>query len=356
MSHESARLRAQKNEAKQRFVEPLAKVRDQDVAVKTLDRAIQSSRLASAYLFHGPSGVGKALVARRFAQALNCERAPQSMSPCGDCETCRRIETGVHPDVRTFAPRDEGDRNITIEVIRTDVRPFVQFAPFEAKRAVIIFPEAEVSFPEKHLESANAMLKTLEEPRPNVHFVLLAPRPDLLLATIRSRCQPVRFARLPDATVRELIATRTDSNAQPAQIDLAIRLADGRVDRAVHLLEQGNLAQAVGLAERVLSPADLGSRIELADELAKTDHTDIVFDVMRAVLSSDARSELIPDTAQSASEPALRTMLGIAPRTLPAVSCANIVHRLRDLELELDRNASRATVIEAFLYDIHRSL
>ncbi|HKU43492.1 MAG TPA: hypothetical protein VJR89_35260, partial [Polyangiales bacterium] len=123
----------------------------QGPAVATLRRALSSGRVAHAYLFEGPGGVGKALAARALAQALLCEAAG-----CGSCAICERVREGKHPDVRVFAPRDEGNRNLQVDVVRNEIMPFARFAPFEARAAVLIFPEADVSFPEQHPEAANA--------------------------------------------------------------------------------------------------------------------------------------------------------------------------------------------------------
>ena len=180
----------------------LSAIAGQEQALALGRRALESDRLGQAYLFVGPSGVGKQLTALALARAALCETASRGQSgggtreACERCESCRRIREGVHPDVRVFAPRDEGKRNLPVDFVRTEILPFAKFAPFEASRAFVIFPEADVSFPVEHPEAANALLKTLEEPRSRVCFVLTSERPDRLLATIRSRCQRVRFARL----------------------------------------------------------------------------------------------------------------------------------------------------------------
>jgi DNA polymerase-3 subunit delta' len=160
----------------------LARVLGQPSAVATLERALSTGRVAQAYLFAGPGGVGKSLAAQALAQAALCCEAPGR--GCGQCTHCTRIAQGTHPDVRVFAPRDEGHRNLQVETLREEVLPFTRFAPFEAARAFLIFPEADVSFPEHHAEAANALLKTLEEPRAQVHFVLTSDRPERLLPTI----------------------------------------------------------------------------------------------------------------------------------------------------------------------------
>ncbi|MCA9603264.1 MAG: DNA polymerase III subunit gamma/tau, partial [Myxococcales bacterium] len=136
----------------------LTDVRAQPTAVETLRRALASDRVASAYLFEGPSGVGKTRAAIGLAQALLCTAAPNH--GCGTCATCTRIETGGHPDVRLFAPREEGAGNIQVEYLRETILPFTRYAPFEAARAVTIFPDADISFPAAHPEGANALLKT----------------------------------------------------------------------------------------------------------------------------------------------------------------------------------------------------
>ena len=129
-------------------------IRAQPVAVKTLRTAVQRDRVASSYLFEGPSGVGKQRAALGLATALLCPTAPGK--GCGACDVCRRIAGGNHPDVRVFLPREEGDRNIQVEFIRAEVLPFSQFAPFEGAAALAIFPDADISFPDNHAEAANA--------------------------------------------------------------------------------------------------------------------------------------------------------------------------------------------------------
>ena len=174
----------------------LDSVQAQEGAVRALLRAREHGRVASAYLFDGPSGVGKERTAFSFATDIVAG---------GDPHIVARIESGSHPDVRVFGPRDEGKRNIQVEVLRTEILPLAQFAPFEAASTFFIFPEADVSFPVFQPEAANALLKTLEEPRPNVHFILTPARPASLLPTIRARCQRVRFARLPSAALRIIL-------------------------------------------------------------------------------------------------------------------------------------------------------
>jgi DNA polymerase-3 subunit delta' len=241
-------------------VSALDSVRAQDGAVRALSRAREHGRIASAYLFDGPSGVGKELAAVAFATDVVAG---------GDPHIVERIKSGSHPDVRVFGPRDEGKRNIQVDVLRNEILPLAQFAPFEAASTFFIFPEADVSFPVFQPEAANALLKTLEEPRPNVHFMLTSERPDSLLPTIRSRCQRVRFARLPDALLRDILQSEgvTDDSIAPA-----IALSAGRADVALALAKDGAVD---ALTDLILSVDDAvrgsgpGALVELSEQLAR---------------------------------------------------------------------------------------
>jgi DNA polymerase-3 subunit delta' len=256
----------------------LSEIRGQNPAVGVLTRALATDRLAQAYLFEGPSGVGKQRAAFGLALAKLCPQKPGK--GCGECPVCARILRGSHPDVRVFGPREEGARNISIESLRADVLPFAQYAPFEAQAAFLIFPEADVSFPEQHPEAANALLKTLEEPRPRVHFVLLAERPDRLLVTIRSRCQRVRFGRLPPLVLEHVLES---ASVPQDDWETAIALADGRADRALMLVQEGKGKALLERALRIDATVERGATgrlIELSEELAKAPDLSLVLDML----------------------------------------------------------------------------
>lgn len=244
----------------------LDKVRSQDGAVRALRKARERDRVASAYLFDGPSGVGKELTAVAFATDVVAG---------ADRRLVNRIETGAHPDVRVFRPRDEGKRNIPVDVLRNEILPLAQFAPFEASATFFIFPEADVSFPGFQPEAANALLKTLEEPRPNVHFILTSERADSLLPTIRSRCQRVRFGRLPDAVISDILG----SEGVPVDaIEPAIALSAGRADVALALGRDGTVEELTSLIASVddaVRSAGPGSLIDMAEQLARRDDLEL---------------------------------------------------------------------------------
>ena len=159
----------------------------QELALAVLRQALATGP-THAYLFAGPKGVGKADAALEFAAALCCPDGG-----CGECDTCRRVREGIHPDVEVVAP--EGSL-ILVDQIR-EINRDIALRPFEAKARVYVLLQAE----SMNKEAANAFLKTLEEPPPHAYLILVTDTPDELLPTIVSRCQRVPFSRTPSALV-----------------------------------------------------------------------------------------------------------------------------------------------------------
>lgn len=326
----------------------LGDVLGQDAAVTVLRRALASDRLASAYLFHGPSGVGK----ERAALALATERIAR-----GDAAVAHRIAGGQHPDVRIFRPRDEGNRNLQIELVRSEILPFTQFAPFEAEAAFVIFPEADVSFPESHPEAANALLKTLEEPRPNVIFLLLAERPNRLLRTIRSRCQPLRFQPL-SIEILSLILERRgiDAAARP----MAAALARGRADRAIALAESGKVDalfdRALALHRLSLEPKP-GSFVVEAENLSKLPEADrdLELETLALLLRDLAVAAAgVPDERLVFRHRA-RDVRAEASR-LAASAFGAREARVRETLDSFDRNANPKIALDALMFTLRQTL
>ncbi len=179
-----------------------------DAAVAALQQAIRGSRVRHAYLVAGPEGMGKTTFAQVFAQALCCQDPPAPGLMCGICLACRKIGRGVHPDVQTFSlatqaalAEKSGGKNtsLTIETVR-DVCSTVALRPMESSWRVVILDDGETL----QEIAQEALLKTLEEPPPFVVLVLLSDDLELLLPTIRSRCQiidlrPVRTTAVVDS-------------------------------------------------------------------------------------------------------------------------------------------------------------
>ena len=190
-----------------------------------LEAALRSDdHLSHAYLFHGPSGTGKRTAARAFAAAL----VARDQQDTADVE--RRVMSGVHPDVTWVEPR--GAHDILVEDVRRHVVREVALRPFEASRRVFVIADAD----RMNEESQNTLLKTLEEPSPFAHFILVSSAPGRLLPTIPSRCRPVRFGPVPPDRVAELLA---GEGIELALASACARLAGGDVGKARWLAGEG---------------------------------------------------------------------------------------------------------------------
>jgi DNA polymerase-3 subunit delta' len=239
-----------------------------------LVRSVARGRLPQSLIFGGPQGVGKAKTALALAQAVNCptpvaftggdddrDATSPRMDACGVCTSCRRIARGVHPDVILIAPGETG--SIKIDQVR-DAIDSLTYRPFEGRRRVVIIDQADA------LGAApqNALLKTLEEPRPASLFVLVTARPDALLPTVRSRCALLRFARLTAKDVASVLIGEHGYSDGDAHAVAAV--ADGSVGRALEALA-ADFAAAREAAHHVLSGAARSSqpraRLDLAKEL-----------------------------------------------------------------------------------------
>jgi len=207
------------------------KLRDlqgQDHATALLRRAVAAGHVPHAYLFEGPDGVGKRSAALGLALALDCTVEPGE--GCGRCETCRRIESGMHPDVPVFAA--EGAQ-ILIEQAQAIVA-LGQSRPHEAPARVIIIEGAD----RLNVNAANCLLKTLEEPWPATHIVLVTSAPERILPTIRSRSQRVRFRALPAEALVSLLVSAHGVSAQRAGV--AAALSGGSVAEALRAAQRGD--------------------------------------------------------------------------------------------------------------------
>jgi DNA polymerase-3 subunit delta' len=323
-----------------------AGIEAQPSAVRVLEHALEHDRMAQAYLFAGPAGVGKQKAAMALARAALCPVEPKR--GCDRCEVCTRIDAGIHPDVRVFAPRDEGDRNLKVEFLRSEVLPLTKFAPFEGRMAFFIFPEADVSFPEIHAEAANAMLKTLEEPRAAVCFVLLSARPDQLLATIRSRCQRVRFGALPSPVIERILEAQ---GVAPEARRSAVALSGGSASRALELTSDGRSQRMLDWAQRIDAALSTGTRdaglvLEISEELARSDELDLVLETL-ALFYRDVAAQRL---GLPASE--LRFDASASAETAQKISQSTAAARVAAITVlfdELSRNANAQIALDGAL-------
>jgi DNA polymerase-3 subunit delta' len=241
----------------------------QDRVKKQIVEIIRSGRLAHAYLFHGPDGVGKDAVAMELARVLLCERG--ELSACGTCSSCLKVRLNQHPDVWFIIslPRGKNEESDDppmeklsagevalvqeqlrlkggnpyhrIVIPRSNVikansiralRKGAALSTFSGRYRIVIISHAE----EMSEEASNMLLKTLEEPGKGALFILTSSHPELLLPTIRSRCQLVRFDSLSAEEIQDALVGRGLAEAHHAA--LIARLALGSYTRAIDLLDE----------------------------------------------------------------------------------------------------------------------
>ena len=207
-------------------------IRGHDAAVRFFAAAAKGGRIGQAYLFVGPAGVGKRTLARELAKALLCENAaPERLAACDRCSACHQADAGTHPDL-FVAARPEESVELPIEVVRT-LCTALALKPMRGGRKVGILEDAD----DLNEASANAFLKTLEEPPPRSVLILVGgPSAETHLPTIVSRCQVVRFAPLAPAVLAELLERQGVTD--PAVVRRVIRLGDGSLGQALALTDE----------------------------------------------------------------------------------------------------------------------
>jgi len=198
---------------------------------RTLKNAVAQNRLAHAYLFVGPRGIGKTSTARILAKALNCVKGP-TVTPDGTCDNCREIAAGNSLDVLEI----DGASNNGVEQVR-ELRENVRYAPAKSRYKIYIIDEV-------HMLTAaafNALLKTLEEPPPHVKFIFATTEPQKVLATIVSRCQRFDLHRIPAKLIADhlqFISGKEKITLEPAAAHAIARGAEGGLRDAESMLDQ----------------------------------------------------------------------------------------------------------------------
>lgn len=221
---------------------------------QTLKNAILSKRVAHAFIFSGPRGVGKTTTARILAKAINCEKGSTS-DPCGKCNSCREITDGNSVDVIEI----DGASNTSVEDVR-ELRENVKYAPSRGKAKIYIIDEVHML----STSAFNALLKTLEEPPSHVIFIFATTEPHKIPATILSRCQHFEFRRITRHEIVDrlrMITKEEDISISENGLSIIGRAAEGSLRDALSLLDQ-----VVAFGGKELEEADMISILGMADQ------------------------------------------------------------------------------------------
>ncbi len=230
-------------------------------AIDILRRTLAAQQVRHAYLFTGPPHIGKSLLAHRFAQTLLCTGGPDStiapQEPCNTCLSCRKVLHDNHPDIHVISkPTDK--QFILIEQIRV-LQSDSARRTLEGRRNIFIIENAH----EMNVQAANCLLKTLEEPEPDVVLLLTVPDAGLLLPTILSRIQLITMQLLTSMQIKNALIQ--DWDADPKEADLIAALAAGRMGWAVQAVEDEELLTQRKAQLDLLTKLPSASRVQRFD-------------------------------------------------------------------------------------------
>ena len=311
---------------------PFAKLSGQQRAKTLLGRSLASGRIAHAYLFRGPDGVGKKLFGIAMAKALNC-RVDGPSGACCSCVSCRKFDSGNHPDCVVESPEK---KTIKIERVRQLCKS-LSYPPYESERRVVVIEDVHAMRP----EAANSLLKTLEEPPPGNILILTAETSKNILPTISSRCQIVPFFPLSQAETAEILQKHEKLDEEHS--NLLARLSEGSPGQAL-LLYKTDMIETWKRVIAILSDPKynndryIGTVLQLAGQMADLKENLVP---MLGLLRIWLRDILAGKTG-------LTTSSGLSPSLSRMVFAK--MEAIDRAERELARNCNRSLVCEILLF------
>jgi len=322
-----------------------SKILGHERQIDQLRRALASGGLPNAYIFSGPSGIGKRLTADALAAAIVCEKATErDHEACGNCPACRKVASGNHPDAFVLEPETSergAKRSIRIGQVR-ELAGKLMYAPLEARAKSVIIDGAEHLMP----QAANSLLKTLEEPPEATHFILITPLPHTLLATIRSRCQKLAFSSLGDERIAgHLARTLSMDRAEAARI---ARMSGGSMGLAL-ALDPEFVAEVMGRFLPLTRRASTADVMEAAQAFksAPAERIPLIFDI----LASWYRDVLRIKTTGSA-DGAIHREARDAARGLGHFRITGALAKINETRLTADTAVNKQLMFEDLLFTL----
>src|SRR3954466_13549562 len=274
----------------------------QEHIAQTLKKAIESGRIAHAYLFCGTRGTGKTSTARILAKCLNCEKSDKPTSePCGKCNSCIAIARGDDIDVIEI----DAASNTGVDNVR-DIISNAQYRPARSRFKIYIIDEVHML----SKSAFNALLKTLEEPPEHVKFILATTEPEKVLPTILSRCQRYDFRNIPTREIAEHLKSICKQEKIKADDDALLLVAKAGA---------GSMRDALSLLDRLLSVGEKQLTIETIEQLLGMPKAQAMFELVQKIGEGDVKAVLNQSSKQIAG--------GLSTDAL----LANVIEHLRNL-------------------------
>ncbi len=336
--------------------------------VERFRRVLAANRLASSFLFVGPPGVGKRLFAEKLAQALLCcQVSAELLEPCGTCPSCVQVAALTHPDLYIIEkPADRSSIPLALLVgddahrMREGLCHDIAMKSFMGGRKVAIIDDADALGE----ESANCLLKTLEEPPARSVLILIGTSADKQLPTIRSRCQIVRFGGLSTKTVAQLIES-SGLITDPKQAERAAEFAGGSIQRALELADDelwsfrlqllrglgAPSIESVSLAHNLVAFVDAAGKEATLRRNRARQVIGFAIEFYRQLLRSLCGLEVEGDEPLRSAVDRVRSLW--PGDTELASRC---IERSFDALSHIDRNAHQATLLECWLDDLARTI
>ncbi len=307
-----------------------------------LQNALEQNRTPHAYLFCGMKGIGKKTAALTVAKAINCRRGPRDA--CDACPSCLKIDHRNHPDVSIIEPEGQF---IRIQAVR-ELQEQMKFRPFEGGRRVFILADAD----RMNITSANALLKTLEEPNRNNLLILITPRPYQLPETILSRCQMLRFGPLSRETVFRYLRERL--SLAPEAAHMLASSSGGSIGRAIEMNDENYLTLRCRFLDRLFDERmkDPLQVLSFAGEFGG-DRKGILerLDILRSCFRDAIVCKETSDNAMLFNHdriPAIRSFAA-------GLSGADLLQNIRTVNRAaraIDQNANKPLTLEAMMFKL----
>ncbi len=313
--------------------------------IEHLQNAIEADKVSHAYILNGPDKAGKMMIAKAFAQTLQCEKG--GIEPCMECHSCKQAMSGNQPDIIYVS--HEKPNTISVDDIRTQINNDIVVKPYSSKRKIYIVDEAE----KMNQQAQNALLKTIEEPPAYAVLLLLTTNADTFLPTILSRCVRLNLKAVRDEEIKDFLMKK--HQLPDYQADVCVAFAQGNVGKAIQLASSDSFNELKTAALQLLKRLDDIELYEMTEavkqiseyKLEINDYFDLMMiwyrDILYFKATNDVNRLVFKDEVYDIKKQAAKSSYqGIE----------TIIEALEKAKLRLNANVNFDLVIELLLLTI----